>query len=69
MVAIGWPGAAPHTGEIQAYIPYLTLPYFTFFVTGPIDQTAEPMFMRSGSNNTVLPKEVPFWGLIKRNFH
>jgi hypothetical protein len=29
------------------------------------DQTTEPIFMRSGSNNTVLPKEVPFQGLIK----
>jgi hypothetical protein len=61
MVRIGWVEAAPHTGEIKAYLPYFTLPYHTFFcfVTKPTDQTAEPIFMRSGSNNTILPKEVP----------
>jgi hypothetical protein len=36
---------------------YLT---FSFFVTGPIDQTIEPIFTHSGLNNTVLPKEVSF---------
>jgi hypothetical protein len=38
MVTIGWVGAAPHIGETQAYIPYLTLPYL-FFVSLPSLQT------------------------------
>jgi hypothetical protein len=28
MFTIGWVGAAPYIGEIQAYIPYITLLYF-----------------------------------------
>jgi hypothetical protein len=41
--------------------------YFTlhFFVTGHTDETTEPLFMDTGSNNTVLLKEMPFWGLSK----
>jgi hypothetical protein len=69
LVTIGWVGTAPHIVEIYAYIPYFTLLYFTLpvfcFVTKPTDQTTEPIFMRSGSNNTVLSMEVPFRGLIK----
>jgi hypothetical protein len=55
MVTIGWLGAAPHIGEIQAYILYLTLPYLTlpylFFVTKPTDQTTEPICMHNISND------------------
>jgi hypothetical protein len=42
---------------------YFTLRYLTFslsFVNRPTDQTIEPIFTRSGSNNTVWPKEVLF---------
>jgi hypothetical protein len=50
MVTIDWLGSAPHIGEnINVYtLPYLTLP---FFVTGPTDQTTEPICTHDASND------------------
>jgi hypothetical protein len=66
MVTIGWVGAARHIGEIEAYIPYLNLPYFTFFffATKPTDQTTQPICTQDISNDADCSKEVPFGGLI-----
>jgi hypothetical protein len=43
MVTIGWYGAAPHIGKIQAYTLYFSLLYLFFFFTSPLDQTTEPI--------------------------
>jgi hypothetical protein len=50
MVTIGWIEAAPHVGEIWAYILYLIFLYI-FFVIDPIDQTTEPICTHDVSND------------------
>jgi hypothetical protein len=73
MVTVGWQGAAPHIGEIYAYIPYLTLHYLTlpfiFFVNMPTDHNTEPISTHDISNDADCSKAVPFGGLIdEKNF-
>jgi hypothetical protein len=42
------------------------LPFHIIFLLTSTGQTGKPISMVDGSNDAFPPKEVPFWGLIKK---
>jgi hypothetical protein len=45
---------------------YAWLPFHIIFLLTSTGQTGKPISMVDGSNDAILPKEVPFWGLIEK---
>jgi hypothetical protein len=53
----------------MACIPSLSIPFLSFhfiFLLTSKGQTGKPISMVEGSNNAILPEDVPFWGFIEK---
>ena len=51
-------------------LPYLTLPYLTFFfLYASTAQTAQPIYTHDSSNDALCCKEVPFRGRVDVKLH
>jgi hypothetical protein len=46
----------------------LSLSFHIIFLLTSTGQTGKPIYMVEGSNDAFPPKEVPFWGLIEKNW-